>query len=112
MKKEPSVFIEHILQNIKDIENFSKDLKEEDFLKDKLKQNAIIRSLEVIGEAIKNIPESFRDSYPNIPWKDIAGMRDKLMHHYFGIDLELVWKSLKEDIPLLKDELLKIRMDL
>ncbi len=111
MKKDPFVFIEHIFQSINDIENFSKNLEKNEFMKNKLKQNAIIRSLEVIGEAIKNIPDSFRENYPAIPWKDMAGMRDKLVHHYFGVDLGLVWKVLEEDIPFLKEEILKIRKD-
>lgn len=112
MIKDSMVFIEHILQSIKDIEDFSMNLSKEDFFKNKLKQNAIIRSIEIIGEASKNIPLTLKKDYPEIPWKDITGMRDKLMHHYFGVDLELVWKSIKEDIPFLKEQILKIRKDL
>ena len=104
MKKEKDslVFIRHIFDNIKDIEKFSRGLNEEDFKKDVLIQKAIIRSIEVIGEAAKNIPPSFKDKYPNISWKDMIGTRDKLIHHYFGVDLNAVWKVVKEDIPELK----------
>ena len=67
-----------------------------------MKQKASIRSIEVIGEAAKNIPDSFKEKYPEIVWKDIIGTRDKLIHHYFGVDLNAVWKVGKEDIPELK----------
>jgi uncharacterized protein with HEPN domain len=80
MKRDINLFIQDILENIKDIESFSKGLTIKEFESNKLKQNAIMRSLEVIGEAVKNIPDKFREKYPNIPWKKIAGFRDK-----FGI---------------------------
>ena len=112
MSKEPLIFIEHILESIKNIEDFIKDSSKNYFLKDKEKQSAIIRQIEIIGEAVKNIPDSFRKKYPNIPWVKIAGMRDKLLHHYFGVDLKTVWKVIKEDLPDLKKEMLKIRKEL
>jgi uncharacterized protein with HEPN domain len=110
--KESIIFIEHIIECIENIELFTKGVSKEDFLKNKEKQSAIIRQIEIIGEAVKNISESFKSNYSNILWKDIAGMRDKLMHHYFGIDLEIVWKTIKEDIPLLKSQILNIKRDL
>jgi len=61
--------------------------------------NAVIRSLEVIGEATKNLPTSFRDNYPDIPWKQMAGMRDKLIHEYFGVDIQMVWQAIECHIP-------------
>ncbi len=109
MKKNPTIFIEHILESITDIEEFSEGLSKEMFVKDKLKQNAIIRSIEVIGEAVKNLPAGFRTRYSDVPWTNIAGMRDKLMHHYFGVDLETVWKVVKSDLPYLKEEIFKIK---
>ncbi len=102
MKKNPIIFIEHILDNLKNIESFTKGLSKNELTKNKLKQYAIIRAIEVIGEAVKNLPSDFRNKYPNIPWIKIAGMRDKLMHHYFGINLETVWKVVIEDLPDLK----------
>jgi len=70
--KEPKIFIEHILENIKDIESFSKGLSKDKFLKNKLKQNAIMRCIEIIGEAVKNLPRDFTTKYPNIEWDKIA----------------------------------------
>jgi len=71
----------------------------EQFTNDKKTFNAVIRSLEVIGEAAKNIPDSLRERYPDIPWKEMAGMRDKVIHFYFGVDPEAVWLVVKERVP-------------
>lgn len=65
-------------------------------------KDAIIRRLEIIGEAVKNIPDDFKDKHPDVPWKEIAGMRDILIHEYFGVNLERVWKTAKEDLPEFK----------
>lgn len=112
MKKEPIIFIEHILENIEDIESFTKKVCKESFLENKEKQNAVIRSLEIIGEAVKNIPQNIKIKYSKIPWKEIAGTRDKISHHYFGVDLELIWKIVKENLPDLKKQMLKIKENL
>lgn len=112
MKRDLNLFIEDILENIEDIESFSKGLSKEGFKKSKLKQNAIYRSLEIIGEATKNIPVSFRNKYSQVPWKEIAGFRDVLVHAYFGVILERVWNILKKDLPILKTQILKIKKDL
>ncbi len=108
MKKDSLIFVEHILDSIKNIEDFIKKVSKESFFKNKEKQSAIIRQIEIIGEAVKNLPLEFKEKYPDIPWKDIAGMRDKLMHHYFGVDIEKVWATLKEDIPELKKQIKEI----
>jgi uncharacterized protein with HEPN domain len=71
----------------------------EQFLKDVKTQDAVIRNLEVIGEATKNLSNRFKKTYPQIPWKDLAGVRDKMIHHYFGINYEIVWMIAKEEIP-------------
>ena len=78
MKKESLIFIEHILESISDIESFVKGITKKSFLKNKEKQNAVIRSIEIIGEAVKNLPNSFKNEHPEIPWIKIAGMRDKI----------------------------------
>jgi uncharacterized protein with HEPN domain len=108
MKRDINLFIQDILDNLKDIDSFSKGLTKEEFAKNKLKQNAIIRSLEVIGEAVKNLPDSFRKKYPKIPWRDIAGFRDILSHSYFGVNIERVWNILEIDLPILKEKMNKI----
>ncbi len=102
MSKQPIIFIEHILDSIEKIEMFIKGVSKENFQKNIQLQDALIRRIEVIGEAVKNLPKEFRNKYKNVPWADISGMRDKLTHHYFGVDLEIVWKSVNEEIPELK----------
>ena len=87
-------------------------MTKEKFLKNKLKQNAIIRSLEIIGEAVKNIPNSFRDAHPGMPWKKIAGFRDILSHAYFVISMNRVWNIIERDLPGLKQEIEKIESHL
>ncbi|MBI2671629.1 DUF86 domain-containing protein [Candidatus Woesearchaeota archaeon] len=101
--------IEHIIGSIENIELFMEEISKENFFKNEEKQSAVIRKLEIIGEAAKNLPNNFRNKYDKIPWKDISGMRDKLMHHYFGVNLETVWKTIKEDIPDLKEKMLELK---
>ena len=76
----------------------------------RLTQDAVIRQFEIVGEATKNLSDIFRERYPAMPWKDLAGFRDKLIHQYFGVDLSMVWKSVVDDVPMLQDELLKLQM--
>lgn len=110
MKRDTGLFIEDIQNSIKNIEEFSKNLDKKKFIKDNLRQSAIIRQLEIIGEAVKNAPNSFREKYPKIAWKDIAGFRDILSHAYFGVNLERVWKMIEIDLPKLKEEIKKINI--
>jgi uncharacterized protein with HEPN domain len=105
MKRDMTLFIEDILECISLIEKSFKDLNKEDFKEDRDIQDATIRRIEVIGEAVKNIPENFRKKYPKIEWKKIAGLRDILIHAYFGINLERVWDIVKYDLPELKREI-------
>lgn len=103
--KNALIFIEYIEENIGAIEDFSGDISKKDLLADKQKQYAIIRAIEIIGESVKNLPDSFIKKYPEILWKEIVGTRDKLIHHYFGVDLDMIWKIIKEDIPKLKEQI-------
>ncbi|MEM1557478.1 MAG: DUF86 domain-containing protein [Thermoproteota archaeon] len=112
MKKDPRIFIEHVLESINAIEKYIEGLSKEEFLASMEKQDAVIRRLEVIGEAVKHIPNEIREKYPDIPWKRIAGMRDVLIHEYFGVDLELTWKVAKDEITDLKKKILKVKEDL
>ncbi len=84
-------YIADILNAVNEVEEFTEGMNFETFLTDKKTINAVIRSLEVMGEAAKHVPEDVRDKYPDIPWKRMAGMRDKLIHEYSGLDLEIVW---------------------
>lgn len=112
MKKDPKIFIEHILQSIEIIEGHIENKTEKDFSDSVLLQDAIIRRIEIIGEAAKNLPSDFKEEHHDIPWKTIAGMRDILIHKYFGIDLELTWEVVKRDIPALKEQILEINEEL
>lgn len=112
MKKDLGDYIADILNSIKDVEEFIEGMAFETFLTDKKTINAVIRSLEVMGEAAKRIPEELREKYLDIPWKRMAGMRDKLIHEYSGIDLEIVWTVIKEELPPVKPLVEKVFQDL
>lgn len=111
MKRDIGLFIEDILKSMNNINEFTKGVNKERFSKDNLRQSAIIRQLEIIGEAVKNIPNSFKEKYPKIPWKDIAGFRDVLSHAYFGVSMDRVWNVIKKDLPSLKKEIERIKFD-
>jgi uncharacterized protein with HEPN domain len=108
VSKDVKVFIDHILQSISLIEDYASQISKDDFFKSCQIQDAVMRRLEIIGEATKNIPENFRKEHPDIPWREIAGMRDVLIHNYFGVDLDLTWTTVKESLPDLKQKLLRI----
>lgn len=109
MKKDPLIFVEHILQNIGLIEDFSKGLSKAELISSELKQYALVRALEIIGEAVKNIPLPIKAKYGDIPWKKIAGFRDVVIHQYFGVDLDLVWVIVKKEIPTFKKQVQKVK---
>jgi uncharacterized protein with HEPN domain len=94
-------YFEDIGNSIQEIDDFTTNISFAEFIKDKKTVNAVIRSLEVIGEAAKRIPDEIRAKYPDIPWKRMTGMRDKLIHEYSGVDLEIVWTVAKEELPQL-----------
>ncbi len=111
MKKDKA-YLQDILETISDIEKFVKGITQEEFYKNKEKQFAVFRALEIIGEATKNLSKELRAKHRGIPWRDIAGMRDKLIHEYFGVKLELVWETIKNRLPELREQVSKIMQDI
>jgi hypothetical protein len=105
MKRDVILFVGDILEHIENIEDYTIGFSKGEFWDDKKTQDAVVRNIEIIGEAVKNIPEGFRKKYSEVEWQKIAGMRDILSHNYLGIDLELVWKSIKDELPKLKREI-------
>lgn len=105
MKKDPEVFIRHIQVSIEYIEKHTKRFTKARFGRDVKTQDAVIRRIQIIGEAVKNLPKSYKTKHSAIPWREIAGMRDRLIHGYFGVNLDTVWKTIKQDIPRLKKQI-------
>jgi uncharacterized protein with HEPN domain len=112
MKRNIKLYIKDIIEYMERAEEYVKTLDFNQFTEDKKTYDAVIRCIEVIGEAAKNVPNEIRNRYPAIPWRDMAGMRDKIIHSYFTVDLEAVWLVVTEEIPRLKPLLLKILDDL
>lgn len=105
MKKDPKVFLIHILESVRAIERHVRGHSNAGFSKNVMLQDAVIRRIEIIGEAVKNLPSDFKKKYPKVEWREIAGMRDKLIHEYFGVNLNVVWRTIKKDIPGLKKQI-------
>jgi len=98
MKEEFLDYVEDIIEAMDDVMRFVKGVEYDDFVKDKKTVYAVTRAIEIIGEAVKKIPNTVKKRYPKIPWKRMAGMRDKLIHEYFGVDLRRVWNTVEKDI--------------
>jgi uncharacterized protein with HEPN domain len=108
MKHDESLYLRHIVDAIELVNTYLQGIDEPVFLKTSLIQDGVIRQLEIIGEAARHLSKDFRRQFADIPWSDIAGMRDKLIHDYFGVDVEKVWLTAIRDLPNLKLEVQKI----
>jgi len=106
--RDYTLYLKDILAAIKAIEKFVGSMDFDTFQSDDKTSSAVIRKFEIIGEAAKNVPDSLKADHSGIPWKEIAGMRDKLIHSYFGFDYDLVWKTIKNRLPELKSQIVEI----
>ncbi len=112
MMREYKHYLIDIIDAIEKAESFVKGMDFEAFEKDTKTIFAVIRAFEIMGEAVKRIPSSVRNKHKNIPWKEMAGMRNKLIHEYFGIKLQVVWKTIKQDLPRIKPHIQMILKDI
>ena len=108
MQRDDSIYLLHVRDAIEKIQGYTREVTEQSFRSNTLIQDAVIRQIEIIGEATNRISEKTRTPNSDIPWQDIAGMRDKLIHDYFGVDIEKVWLTVQVDIPVLKRQVSKI----
>ena len=106
--KSEKEYLRHMVDEINYLLDSSREISEERFMRDATLQRAYTRSLEIIGEATKGLSEEFRVKYSEADWKGMTGMRDRLIHHYFGVDYEIVWDVIKNEIPKLKTQLQEI----
>ena len=111
-KRNPLFFLEDIKLAVNKILKYTENMDFEEFGSDEKTIDAVERNFEIIGEAVKNLPEEIKNNYPNVPFKQIAGMRDKLIHDYFGVDYEIVYKTIKDKLPEFKSQIEKIIKEL
>lgn len=108
MKRDDTVYIRHILDAIHLIEKYTKGMSENQFLSDTMAHDAVVRQIEIIGEAARNISDKFREQHSNLPWGKMIGIRNKIIHEYFNVNYAIVWDTIKDDLPFLKKALKKI----
>lgn len=109
MQRDYKAYINDILEAINRIQSYTTNFTIDDFSESQLYQDAVVRNLEIIGEAVKRLPKELIKKYPNISWKKIAGLRDILIHAYFGIDIEIIWDVVQNKLPELKEQILLIQ---
>src|SRR3989344_4318779 len=110
MQRDIGLYLDDILESIEKIETYTQTISEEEFSRNTEVQDAVLRRLAIIGEAVKHLPEDLKAKYKQIPWKEIAGARDIFVHEYFGIKMERIWKTIQKDLPKLK-QLVKELLD-
>ena len=111
-RRDPRLFIEDILEAMEKIEDYTSGMDYESFIENKLVVDAVIRNLEVIGEAAKNIPVDIREKYSDIPWRGMIGLRNIAIHGYFGVDLGIIWEIISRNLPETKSKIINLLKDL
>jgi uncharacterized protein with HEPN domain len=112
MRRDESVYLQHVLDAIARAEEYLQGVDDATFYATPLLQDGVIRQMEIIGEAVRRLSDHLRARHPDTPWHDIAAMRDKLIHDYFGVDLETVWLTARDDLPRLKSDVSRILKEL
>lgn len=100
--RNPRLYLQDILDSIEKIEQYTEGMKFADFKKNRMAQDAVIRNIEIIGEASSNLPKRLTNEYPHVPWKSMKGMRNLVIHEYFGVDINITWKTIRKSLPKLK----------
>ena len=108
MSRTYDIYLQDVVEAINRIELYIQDTTRLQFEIDQMRFDAVVRNLEVIGEAIKRVPDSIRENYPSIAWRKIAGLRDRLIHAYFDVDIEIIWDIVQSELPTLKSEIQQI----
>lgn len=109
MNRDPLLYIDDIVEAIAAIREYTSGMSRETFMQNRVIQDAVIRRIEIIGEAARQMPESLKRAHPDIPWADIVGMRNRLIHGYFGVQLDRVWLVVQQDIPVLETQIQRLR---
>ncbi len=108
MTKDDAVYARHILDALSKLDEYTTGVSSEAFAENRMMQDAVVRQIEIIGEASKHVSAELKKKYAAIPWKAIAGMRDKLIHDYLGVDMEAVWLTVQRDLPTLKTQIKRL----
>ena len=108
MKKDETVYLNHILDAINAIEEYTKGMSENEFFSNSMAHDAVIRQLEIIGEAANNISNDFQEKHSRIPWGKMIGIRNKIIHEYFNVNFAIIWDTVQDDLPILKKSIKKI----
>lgn len=108
MNRDFRDYVADIIKSIDSLESFTKGMSYEEFIRDEKTVWAVIRGIEIIGEAVKNLPDHLKEKHPDIPWREMTAMRNKLIHEYFGVDVRVLWLTVQKDIPSVKPQLSEI----
>ena len=108
MKRDDTVYLLHILDAIGLIEEYTKGMSENEFLSNSMAHDAVVRQIEIIGEAARNVSDEFQEKHPTLPWIKMIGIRNKIVHEYFNVNYAIVWDTIKDDLPNLKRNIKKI----